>query len=152
MTLAIRRAQAGDLEAIIRLHEEDTLGSHGDAWTPETEPAYRAAFAAIMASADNALFVAEEKDRVVGTFQLTFIPNLTGRGALRVKVESVKVSARLRSKGIGAAMMAHAEEEARARGARLLELSSNKTRTDAHRFYERVGYERSHEGFKKRLG
>jgi GNAT superfamily N-acetyltransferase len=152
VTLAIRRAQAGDLEAIIRLHEEDTLGSHGDAWTPETEPAYRAAFAAIMASADNALFVAEEKDRVVGTFQLTFIPNLTGRGALRVKVESVKVSARLRSKGIGAAMMAHAEEEARARGARLLELSSNKTRTDAHRFYERVGYERSHEGFKKRLG
>jgi len=152
VTLSIRRAQAGDLEAIIRLHEEDALGSHGDVWTPETEPAYHAAFAAIMGSADNALFVAEVEGRVVGTFQLTFIPNLTGRGALRVKVESVKVAARLRSRGIGAAMMAHAEEEARARGARLLELSSNKTRTDAHRFYERIGYERSHEGFKKRLG
>jgi GNAT superfamily N-acetyltransferase len=88
---------------------------------------------------------------VVGTFQLTFIPNLTGRGALRVKVESVKVGEALRSRGIGAQMMAFAEEIARARGARLLELTSNGTRLDAHRFYERLGYERSHFGFKKKL-
>ena len=151
MSLSIREARAEDLEAIVRVHEEDALGSHGDAWLPETRPAYEAAFRAIVASADNALYVAEQEGRVVGTFQLTFIPNLTGRGALRVKVESVKVAARLRSQGIGAAMMAFAEDVARGRGAAMLELSSNKARKDAHRFYERIGFDRSHEGFKKKL-
>jgi len=151
LTILIREARAEDLEAIVRLHEEDSLGSHGDAWLPETRPAYEAAFAAISRSADNQLFVATDGDAVVGTFQLTFIPNLTGRGALRVKVESVKVSAARRSQGIGARMMAHAETVARARGARLLELTSNGKRTDAHRFYERIGYDQSHKGFKKAL-
>lgn len=151
MSPSIREARADDLEAIVRLHEEDALGTHGDAWVPENRDAYEAAFAAIAGSRDNTLYVAEWDDRVVGTFQLTFIPNLTGRGALRVKIESVKVKADLRSRGIGARMMAFAEAQARSRGARLLELSSNKTRGDAHRFYERLGFARSHEGFKKKL-
>jgi GNAT superfamily N-acetyltransferase len=150
-SLRIREAEAGDLEAIIRLHEEDELGSHGDVWSPETRPAYEAAFAAIARSPENRLFVALDGDEVVGTFQLTFIPNLTGRGALRVKVESVKVKAARRSGGIGARMMEFAEEHARAQGAALLELTSNKTRGAAHRFYERLGFSRSHEGFKKKL-
>ena len=149
--LSFREAEPGDLEAIIRLHEEDELGSHGDAWLPETRPAYEAAFAAISRSPENRLFVAIDGDEVVGTFQLTFIPNLTGRGALRVKVESVKVKAARRSGGIGARMMEYAEDHARAHGAALLELTSNKTRTAAHRFYERLGFSRSHEGFKKKL-
>jgi GNAT superfamily N-acetyltransferase len=149
--LLIREARASDLEAIIRLHEEDSLGTHGDMWSPETRPAYEAAFAAIERSPENSLFVAVEGDEVVGTFQLTFIPNLTGRGALRVKVESVKVKAARRSGGIGAQMMAFAEDHARTHGAAMLELTSNKTRTDAHRFYERLGFSRSHEGFKKKL-
>jgi len=149
--LLIREAQAEDLEAIIRLYEEDELGSHGDVWAPETRPAYETAFAAIAASPDNVLFVAADGSEIVGTFQLTFIPNLTGRGALRVKVESVKVKAARRSGGIGARMMAFAEEQARAGGAASLELTSNKVRKDAHRFYERLGFLRSHEGFKKKL-
>ncbi|MBQ0823081.1 GNAT family N-acetyltransferase [Microvirga sp. HBU67558] len=149
--LSIREAQARDLEAIIRLHEEDELGSHGDVWSPETRPAYEAAFAAIQQSPDNRLFVALDGDEVVGTFQLTFIPNLTGRGALRVKVESVKVKAARRSGGIGARMMAFAEDHARTYGAAAMELTSNKTRTDAHRFYEHIGFVRSHEGFKKKF-
>lgn len=149
--LEFRQARAEDLEAIIRLHEEDELGAHGDMWSPETRPAYEAAFAAIARSPENMLFVAADGDEVVGTFQLTFIPNLTGRGALRVKVESVKVKAARRSGGIGATMMAYAESVARARGAAMLELTSNKTRKDAHRFYERLGFSRSHEGFKKKL-
>jgi GNAT superfamily N-acetyltransferase len=151
MKVEIRQARPEDLEAIVRLHEEDELGSHGDAWRPENREFYEAAFTAIAASPDNELYVAEADGRVVGTFQLTFIPNLTGRGALRVKVESVKVSALLRSRGIGARMMAFAEAAARSRGARMLELTSNRTRQDAHRFYERLGYERSHVGFKKKL-
>ena len=106
--LTIREAEAQDLEPIVRLHGEDTLGGLEDAWTPETRGTYEAAFAAIAASPDNTLYVAESEGRVVGTFQLTLIPNLTGRGATRVKVESVKVSAALRSQGIGARMMAFA--------------------------------------------
>jgi Predicted acetyltransferase len=149
--LTIREAELRDLEAIIRLHEEDDLSSHGDAWTPESRPAYEAAFAAIARSPENSLFVALDGEEVVGTFQLTFIPNLTGRGSLRVKVESVKVKGARRSGGIGSRMMTFAEEEARRRGARLMELSSQKARKEAHRFYERLGYTRSHEGFKKKL-
>ncbi|NIX77207.1 GNAT family N-acetyltransferase [Microvirga terricola] len=149
--LSFREATADDLEAIIRLHEEDELGSHGDAWTPENRPAYEAAFKAIAASAENKLFVALQDGEIVGTFQLTFIPNLTSRGALRVKVESVKVKAAKRSLGIGAQMIAFAEEEARKGGAAMLELTSNKTRKEAHRFYERIGFSRSHEGFKKKF-
>ncbi len=149
--LIIREARAEDLEAIIRLHEEDELGAHGDLWSPETRPAYEAAFAAIARSPENRLFVAVDGDEVVGTFQLTFIPNLTGRGALRVKVESVKVKAARRSGGIGAKMMAFAEAKAREAGVATMELTSNKTRKDAHRFYERLGFLRSHEGFKKKL-
>ena len=87
-----------------------------------------------------------------GDGQETFnVPNLTGRGALRVKVESVKVKAARRSGGIGARMIAFAEGYAREQGARAMELTSNKTRKDAHRFYERLGFARSHEGFKKKL-
>jgi GNAT superfamily N-acetyltransferase len=149
--LLIREARGEELEAIIRLHEEDELGSHGDVWSPETKPAYEAAVAAIARSAENKLFIALDGDEVVGTFQLTFIPNLTGRGSLRVKVESVKVKAARRFGGIGARMIAFAEEQARAGGAAAMELSSNKTRKDAHRFYERLGFTRSHEGFKKKL-
>ncbi|WP_262030874.1 GNAT family N-acetyltransferase [Microvirga sp. Mcv34] len=149
--LSIREAQAGDLEAIIRMHEEDELGSHGDVWSDETKPAYEAAFAAIQESAENRLFVALDNNEIVGTFQLTFIPNLTGRGATRVKVESVKVRAARRSGGIGGQMIAFAEDYARTHGAAAMELTSNKTRKDAHRFYERLGFARSHEGFKKKL-
>lgn len=147
----IREAARQDLEAIVRLHEEDALGGHGDVWSEETRPLYEAAFRAIAESPCNRLYVAVMDGAVIGTFQLTFIPNLTGRGALRVKVESVKVAARLRSQGTGARMMAFAEEEARARGARLLELTSNAARADAHRFYERIGFAKSHVGFKKKL-
>jgi GNAT superfamily N-acetyltransferase len=149
--ILVREARFEDLEAVIRLHEEDKLGSHGDAWNPETKPAYEAAFQAIARSPENTLFVAVDGDEVIGTFQLTFIPNLTGRGATRVKVESVKVKSARRSGGIGARMMAFAEDYARTNGAAAMELTSNKTRKDAHRFYERLGFSRSHEGFKKKL-
>jgi GNAT superfamily N-acetyltransferase len=147
----VREARFEDLESIIRLHEEDELGSHGDVWTPETRPAYEAAFQAIASSPENRLFVAVEGREVIGTFQLTFIPNLTGCGATRVKVESVKVKAARRSGGIGARMMTFAEDYARTNGAAAMELTSNKTRKDAHRFYGRLGFSQSHEGFKKRL-
>lgn len=151
MNLVIREAQATDLPAIITLHAADAIGGHGDIWNATTRPAYEAAFARIAASPDCTLFVAMNGTRILGSFQLTLIPTITGRGGLRAKVESVQVDGSVRGSGIGAAMMAHAEHAARKAGATFIELTSNKARTDAHRFYTRLGYTASHLGFKKQL-
>lgn len=145
---AVRPAIASDLEAIIRIFMGDDAVGHGDGWTPERTPAYERAFARILESPDNLPFVATLDGAVVGTFQLTLIPGLVGCGRLRAKIESVHVLPGLRSTGIGTAMMQHAIETARARGAGIVELSSNKRRPAAHRFYARLGFANSHEGFK----
>ncbi|WP_375410203.1 GNAT family N-acetyltransferase [uncultured Methylobacterium sp.] len=149
--LTIRTAEPDDLKEIVALYAADELGGHGDAWTPDTEAGYRAGFAAIAASADTSLHVALEDGAVVGVFQLVLFTTLVERGARRAKLASVQVRSDCRSRGIGARMIAEAERIAHARGAVVLELTSSKRRRDAHRFYDRLGYERSHEGFRKRL-
>ena len=149
--LTIRTAEPHDLEAIVRLYAADTLGGHGDVWTAESESSYRAALATIAASPDVSLHVAVEEETIVGVFQLVLFTTMVGHGARRAKLASVQVHAEYRSRGIGAQMIAQAEDIARERGAVVLELTSSKSRRDAHRFYDRLGYERSHEGFRKRL-
>lgn len=154
--LTIRTARPHDLEAIVRLYAADALGGHDDAWTAESEASYRAALATIAASPDMSLHVAVEQvaieeETIVGVFQLVLFTTLIGHGARRAKLASVQVRAEYRSRGIGARMIAQAEDIARERGAVVLELTSSKRRRDAHRFYDRLGYERSHEGFRKRL-
>ena len=144
----IRLAVASDLEGIIRVFMGDADVGHGDSWVPDNIPAYEQAFARIAESPDNLPFVATINDAVVGTFQVTLLPGLVGRGRLRAKFESVHVLPEYRGHGIGAQMIAHAIEVARARGAGIVELSSNKKRLAAHRFYERLGFAKSHEGFK----
>lgn len=141
-----------DLPAIVAMHAADAVGGHGDAWTAETEADYLAAFATLRAHPDHALYVARHDGTVVGTFLLSLLPGLTGRGMLHAQLRSVQVRADLRSLGIGARMVAFAEDEARSRGAGVVELTSNMRRTQAHAFYERLGYAKSHAGFKKRLG
>lgn len=147
----MREARSGDLEAIVRLHAADTLGGHGDGWSDETASAYAAAFARIVTSEDHMLFVAEAGGDVIGTFQVSLVPCLTARGATRARLEAVQVRADRRSGGVGAAMVLFAESWARERGAGFVELTSNVARTDAHRFYARLGYAQSHLGFKKSL-
>lgn len=149
--ILIRRASDADLEAIVRLHAADDLGGHGDEWSAAAEPAYREALRRIADSPDNELYVAVGDAEVIGTFQLTFTPSISGRGTLRCVLEAVQVRGDRRSRGVGAMMVAFAEGRARARGAGIVQLVSNKRRLDAHRFYERLGFRRSHEGFKKLL-
>ena len=149
--LVLREARTSDLEAIVRLYAADTLGSHDDAWSEETAAAYAAAFARIVTSEDHMVFVAEAEGRIVGTFQVSVIPCLVDRGATRVRIEAVQVDAARRSRGIGAALVAHAEAWAREHGAAFVELASNAARADAHRFYGRLGYGQTHLGFKKAL-
>ncbi len=147
----IRLAEASDLDAVVALHAADDKGGHGDTTDPSARPAYEAAFRAIAASDSHALFVAELDGEVVGTFLLSMMPGITARGAIRAVLRAVQVREDRRSGGIGARMVAAAEAEARRRGAPVLELTSNLSRPDAHRFYERLGYARTHAGFKKKL-
>lgn len=142
----LRRAERGDLPRLLELLAADQLGVHRES-ADDIAP-YEAAFAAIDADPAQLLVVAEAEGGVVGTFQLTFIPGLARRGALRAQIEAVRVAAEYRCRGLGAAMMRWAIDEARSRGCALVQLTSDRTREDAHRFYERLGFVASHEGFK----
>lgn len=152
--ITIRRARAADVALIAELI---MLGAATQTMSPDEiaaearHPAYAEAFAAIEASPHNALFVAEGEGFVVGTFQVTLIPGLVARGRMRAKIESVHVAPEHRGRGIGGVMIAHALGFAREQGAGMAELTSNKARTDAHRFYVRLGFAQSHEGFKIEL-
>ena len=146
--LVIREASAPDLKAIIALFAADSLGGHGDTEDPAALPAYEAAFAAIAASLNDQLYVAEIEGEVVGTFQTTLIISLPGRGAKTLKLEAVQTRSDLRGRGIGEAMVRFAIDRAREAGARSVTLTSNLVRADAHRFYRRLGFEQSHAGFK----
>jgi ribosomal protein S18 acetylase RimI-like enzyme len=152
--VTIRRARREDVE---RIAELIMLGAATQTMTAEAirkearHPGYAAAFAEIEASRDNALFVAERDGAVVGTFQVTSIPGLVARGRRRSKIESVHVAPECRGMGIGKIMIAHALAFARTLDVGLIELSSNKSRLDAHRFYRNLGFAQSHEGFKLEL-
>jgi GNAT superfamily N-acetyltransferase len=147
-SLRIRRAERADLDAIIRLYAEDTLGSACEEPGPPLPEAYAAAFREIDGDPSHTLVVAELEGEVVGTFQLTLIPNLTFVGGRRALVEAVHVDARHRGRRIGEAMMRWAIERAHTSGCGLVQLTTNVQRTDAGRFYERLGFVASHVGMK----
>jgi ribosomal protein S18 acetylase RimI-like enzyme len=153
-SIGIRAATRADIRRVASLI---MLGASTQTMTPAeieaeaTHLGYEQAFDQVQASPDNMLFVAERDGEVVGTFQVTLIPGLVARGRKRAKIESVHVAPECRGLGIGAIMIAHALAFAEERGAGLVELTSNKDRVDAHRFYRRLGFAQSHEGFKKAL-
>jgi GNAT superfamily N-acetyltransferase len=148
-TYAVRRAVRADVPAIVALIAADQIGATRDGG--ELEP-YERAFAAIDADPAQLLVVVTDADgAVVGTLQLTFIPGLARRGALRAQIEAVRIDQRLRGRGLGQALFEWAIAEARRRGCALVQLTTDKRRADAHRFYGRLGFTASHEGFKLRL-
>ena len=149
--LHFRSANRADLPVIVGLYADDDKGGHGDAWNEANRPAYEATFDEIVANPRDALMVIEHDGAVVGTFLLTILPGLTGRAARRLQLRSVEVRADLRSQGVGAHMLAFVEDYAKAHGVPQIELTSNNARPDAHRFYERNGYTKSHAGFKKKV-
>ena len=146
-----RDATLADLPAIVALLAEDTLGEKREDPSLPLDPAYIAAFETIAANPDQRQIVAVRDAAVIGTMQLTFIPGIAFKGAWRGQIEAVRVASGLRGGGIGGAMIAHAVELCRARGCRMVQLTSDKSRTRAHAFYERLGWTRSHEGFKLKL-
>ena len=149
--IAIRRARREDVPRIAALIMQGAATqtmTESEIAAESIHPDYLAAFAQIEASPHDALFVAEAEGAVVGTFQVTLIPGLVARGRMRAKFESVHVAPESRGRGIGGVMIAHAIAFAREHGAGMAELSSNKSRKDAHRFYVNLGFAQSHEGFK----
>ncbi|HEV7188579.1 MAG TPA: GNAT family N-acetyltransferase [Blastococcus sp.] len=147
----LRRATATDLPALVALLADDELGAHREATDGDLGP-YRAAFDLVDADPAHALVVAVVGDVVVGTLQLSVLPGLSRRGALRAQIEGVRVASGARSRGLGAALLGWAVTEARRHGCALVQLTTDKARTDAGRFYERLGFVASHEGLKLQLG
>jgi GNAT superfamily N-acetyltransferase len=150
-TIIIRRAREADLPELIGLFAGDEIGGHGDTTDESAFEDYLRAFHVIDHSQNEQLFVAEKAGEVVGTFQILFNRTLTGRGSISMILEAVQTRTDMRGQGIGAKMIEYALEEARRRDCRLVQLTSNVARTDAHRFYERLGFAKSHAGFKMKL-
>lgn len=147
----MRLAVEADLPAILGLLSADPISASRAGQTAEVSERVRQAFSALQVTDDHALWVAEANGEVVGTYQLSMLPGLARDGMWRALVESVHVRADQRGMGVGERMMRHAIEQARARGCGLLQLTSDKRRTDAHRFYQRLGFVASHEGMKLAL-
>lgn len=148
MPLTFRNASRDDLERLVELIADDGIaaertGIFGDA--------HVRGFDAIEASPDNELVVAVLDGRIVGVAQLTYIPGIARNGATRLLIEAVRVDASVRGQGVGRRLMEHAHERGRARGATLAQLTSDKQRPEAHRFYRSLGYGQTHEGFKLSL-
>ncbi|MWK34906.1 GNAT family N-acetyltransferase [Actinomadura sp. J1-007] len=162
--MTFRAATVDDLPEIVRLLADDPLGAARE--TPaagasgpgasgagaDAVPApYAAAFAAIEKDPNNLLVVAEADGRVAGTMQITYIPGLTYTGGERAQIEGVRIAAEQRGRGIGQAMIGWAIEQARLRGCRLVQLTTDRQRPDAVRFYQKMGFRPSHMGMKFHL-
>jgi GNAT superfamily N-acetyltransferase len=147
-SLVIRRAARDDVGAILGLYADDPFGSGRDRLSSESLAEYLVAFDEIDADPRSTIYLAESTGRVVGTFQITVLRHLIHRGAKIAQIEAVHVAADHRRRRIGEAMMRFAIDLARQDGCGRMQLTSNKRRTDAHRFYERLGFVASHAGMK----
>ena len=146
--VTVRKMQNTDLPRILQLLADDELGQLRERLQKIPHDDYRRAFTAIDADPNQYLAVFEKNDDIIGCLQISFIPGLARRGALRGQIESVRVVANIRGNGYGTLMMAWAIEKCREQGCSLVQLSSDKIRNDARRFYQKLGFVPSHEGFK----
>lgn len=149
--LQFRTATRDDLPTMVALIADDQLGQARDDAGLPLDQRYLDAFAAIERDPNQILAVVEQAGAIIGCLQITFIPGVSRRGAWRGQIESVRVARAKRSGGIGTAMFEWAIEECRRRGCSLVQLYTDKSRKDAHRFYERLGFKASHEGMKLAL-
>lgn len=147
--VVIRRATASDLAAIVALLADDEIGVGRE--SPDDLTPYQRTFEVIESDQHELLMVAERNGGIIGTLQLSLLPGLSRRGAFRAQIEGVRVAGSERGNALGAYLIEWAINEARSWGCQSVQLTSDKTRVDAHRFYERVGFTATHEGFKLML-
>jgi GNAT superfamily N-acetyltransferase len=150
--ITLREARREDVAAIVGLLADDHLGAGREVVSDPPAPAYFEAFEKVAADPRNLLAVAEDAaGAVVGTLQMTFIPGLSNQGAELALIEAVRVASSLRGQGLGQVMIGWAMDEARRRGCRAIELLTHASRVDAQRFYEHLGFEKSHAGMRRAL-
>lgn len=149
--LIIRPATAADLPAIIDMLADDHLGRQREIVSDPPAPGYLAALAAIHADPNQVAVAAELDGRVIGTFHMSFIPSLSYQGGWRAELDGVRVHPELRNQGIGRQMILWAIERAKERGCVYIYFISHKSRLEAHRFYEQLGFVASHQGMKLAL-
>lgn len=149
--LIFRLATEDDLPTIIRMLADDTLGSAREQVGAVVPEVYIKAFEKIIADSNQELTVVEKSGEIVATFHLTFIQYLTHQGGLRAQIEAVRTHSQFRGQGIGKAVFNYAIDRAKSKGCRLVQLTTDKQRPDAIRFYESLGFVSTHEGMKKRL-
>ncbi|MFD7404378.1 GNAT family N-acetyltransferase [Streptomyces sp. NPDC059866] len=147
--LEIRAAVVDDIPAIVAMLADDPLGARRE--SPDDLVPYLAALERLSADPNQHLMVAVREGRVVGTLQLTIVPGLSRRGATRSIIEGVRIHADERGSGLGTQLIQWAIDESRNQDCQLVQLTSDSSRTDAHRFYERLGFTASHVGFKLAL-
>jgi GNAT superfamily N-acetyltransferase len=150
-TVAFRIATEADLDGIHALLADDALARARSGYAPAATTAVREAFADILCNPRDEIWIGESDGAIVATLQLTFLSGLSRGGMRRALVEAVRVHADLRGQGIGGQLMETAMRRARERGCGLIQLTSDRRRTDAHRFYEQLGFEASHVGMKRSL-
>ncbi len=146
--LIFRPALKKDLAAIVQMLADDVLGAEREKTAANLSDSYIKAFERITADPNQELTIAELDEEIVATFQLTFIPYLTYQGGLRVQVEAVRTSASHRGQGIGTRVFEYIISRAKEKGCHLIQLTTDKKRPDAIRFYESLGFTASHEGMK----
>lgn len=149
--LAFRAARSDDLPQLVHMLADDPLGARREVFSDPLARGYTEAFAAIEADPNNELIVAVMDGAPVGMLQITFIPCLTYQGGWRALIEGVRVASRARSHGVGAAMLQWAIERARSRRCVMVQLTTDREREDALRFYKRLGFVPSHHGMKLHL-
>jgi GNAT superfamily N-acetyltransferase len=149
LAVTMRPATAEDIPAIVAMLADDHLGEQRE--SPGEPELYRPAFDRVTDDPNQHLVVAEHEGKALGTLQLTLIPGLSRRGATRATIEAVRVHSEARDSGLGTQLIEWAVNEARRQGCALVQLTSDATRVGAHRFYERLGFEASHLGFKMLL-
>ena len=151
MELTYRLATETDLIAIVRMLSDDPLGAKREDFQLPLPASYQQAFERIINDKHQELTVVEVDTEIVGTFQLSFIQYLTYQGGIRAQIEAVRVKSTYRNKGIGKAIFEYAIQRAKEKGAHLLQLTTDKKRPEAKRFYESLGFIDSHEGMKLHL-
>jgi ribosomal protein S18 acetylase RimI-like enzyme len=149
--VTIRRARRDDVKAIVAMLADDPLGAARERIEDPLPAVYFGAFDLLDRDPNIRLVVAEEQGGVVGCLQLCVLPGLSSQGASRALIEDVRVASQRRSRGIGEQLVGWAVSEAQARGCKLVELLTHQTRVDAQRFYERLGFQRSHVGMTMRF-
>lgn len=149
--ISFRKATVEDLERIVALLADDVLGASREKYEKPLPNSYREAFFAIDSDPNNELIVACIGKEIIGVQQITFTPSITYQGGWRATIEGVRISASTRGQGVGKLLIQWAVERAKKRGCHLIQLTTDKKRTEARRFYEQLGFRATHEGMKLTL-